>query len=252
MKRLEERLGRTLLRRDGRTVEVTELGAELLEHAYRILDAHDEALDVLARSELTGTVHMGCNDELDPTQIAAIVRRYRTRHPGVRLHMRVGLSPVVSSWLRAGELDLAVMQIHSTDRLDNDTVLGSTNLQWTVSPDLELAPSLDNPLPLITFGPNCFYRPVAQAALEEADIPFYIAFESESSHGVAAAISAGLGVCLLDSHNVREDHVSWSHPDIAADAGELLYVIRTDRRVRSAAVRALADELEAALQTASS
>ncbi len=245
MKRLEERLGRTLLRRDGRTVEVTELGAELLEHAHRILDAHDEALDVLARSELTGTIHMGSNDELEPGEIATIVRRYRTRHPGVRLHLRVGLSPVISAAMRAGELDLAVMQIFPAHQLPNDIVVSRSELQWTMSPALELSAS--DPVPLITFGRNCFYRPTAEEALDRAGIPYYLAFECESSHAVAEAISAGLGVCLLDTHNVRDEHASWTHPDLDAGLIELLQVIRTDRRVRSAAVRALVDELRSAL-----
>jgi len=245
MKRLEERLGRTLLRRDGRSVEVTELGAELLEHAHRILDAHDEALDVLARSELTGTVHMGSNDEFQPGEIAALVRRYRSRHPGVRLHLRVGLSSVISTAMRAGELDLAVMQIFPEDQLPNDIVVNRSALQWTMTPDLEI-PSSD-PVPLITFGRNCFYRPIAEAALERAGIGYYVAFECESSHAVAEAISAGLGICLLDTHNVRDEHAAWTHPELDATSIELLQVIRTDRRVRSAAVRALVDELESAL-----
>lgn len=249
MKRLEERLGRTLLRRDGRKVEVTEIGADLLEHAHRILEAHDEAVDVLAGSELTGTVHMGCNDQLDPSEIAAIVRRFRVRHPGVRLHLRVGLSTQVAAWLRAAELDLAVLQVYPDDQVDGDVEVGRTHLQWTISPDLEL--DGEGSVPLITFGANCFYRPLAEAALEAAGIGFYVAFESESSHDVAEAISAGLGVSLLDQHNVRDDHIEWRQRGLDAHPSELLSVIRTDRRLRSAAVRALSDELTSALVTTS-
>ena len=145
----------------------------------------------------------------------------------------------------ARELDLAVMQIFPEHQLPNDIVVSRSELQWTMSPALELSTS--DPVPLITFGRNCFYRPTAEEALDRAGIPYYLAFECESSHAVAEAISAGLGVCLLDTHNVRDEHASWTHPDLDAGVIELLQVIRTDRRVRSAAVRALVDELRSAL-----
>ena len=58
IKRLEERLGHALLVRDGKSVELTEMGRELLLHADKILAAHDEAIAALELRELTGTVRL--------------------------------------------------------------------------------------------------------------------------------------------------------------------------------------------------
>jgi len=107
IKRLEERLGHPLLVRKGKGIELTAMGEELLRHAERILDAHDDAVASLELCELTGTVRLGCNDEPELAAIAAIIRGFRLDHPKVGVHTRIALSSQVNSWLRAGELDLA-------------------------------------------------------------------------------------------------------------------------------------------------
>ena len=73
IKRLEERLGHALLVRNGKTIEPTQMGHELLAHAERILAAHDDAVASLKLRELTGTVRLGCNDEPQIGQVADII-----------------------------------------------------------------------------------------------------------------------------------------------------------------------------------
>ncbi len=70
-----------LLVRDGKSIEPTEMGLELLVHAERILTAHDEAVASLKLRELTGTVRLGCNDEPQIAQVAEIIRAFRFRTP---------------------------------------------------------------------------------------------------------------------------------------------------------------------------
>lgn len=206
IKRLEERLGHPLLVRKGKGIELTAMGEELLRHAERILDAHDDAVASLELCELTGTVRLGCNDEPELAAIAAIIRGFRLDHPKVGVHTRIALSSQVNSWLRAGELDLALLQVVDGDLEESDVVLRQDKLAWFASPDLVLDDA--GHVPFVTFGPHCFYRPIAEERLREAGMNYSGSVECESTAGVVAAVEAGLGATLLNtSHPQAPD--SW-------------------------------------------
>ena len=243
IKRLEERLGHTLLVRKGKGIELTEMGQELLTHAEKILDAHDEAVASLELSELSGTVRLGCNDEPELSGIAEVIRTFQMKHPQVRVHTRIAPSSVVNSWLRAGELDLAIVQVVSDAVDENDVVLRSDQLAWYAGPELALPD--DGKIPLITFGPKCFYRPIAERRLRDAGLDYVVTIECESSSGVMAAVEAGLGVALLNTrHPAAPSQIRhWQDVVLPADLPEVSLVARRSNRSRDAAVRSLLSEL---------
>ncbi|MEM7091892.1 MAG: LysR family transcriptional regulator [Actinomycetota bacterium] len=239
IKRLEERLGHALLVRDGKSIEPTEMGHELLIHAEKILDAHDEAIASLKLRELTGTVRLGCNDEPDLVKFAEILRFFRVEHPRVRVNTRIALSSVVAAWLRAGELDLALLQVIADDVKEEDVIIRRASLDWFASPDLVLGD--DGAIPLITFGSRGFYRPIAERALREAGFDFFVAVECESSASVLAAVEAGLGVTVLNTdHPVASNTSAQTNAiDLPGSLPEVCFVARRSKRTRDSAVRAL-------------
>jgi len=239
VKRLEERLGHALLVRDGKSIEPTEMGQELLVHAERILAAHDDAVESLKLRELTGTVRLGCNDEPQIDQVADIIRSFRVEHQKVGVHTRIGLSSVVSAWLRAGELDLAIIQVVADEVKEQDTVLRHDRLGWFASPELTL--EQDGSVPLITFGPRGFYRPIAERLLRDAGFDYATVVECESTSGVIAAVEAGLGVAVLNvNHPVAADAATRGE-ELGLPGGlpEVKLVARRSQRSRDSAVRAL-------------
>jgi len=239
IKRLEERLGHALLVRDGKTTEPTEMGHELLLHAERILTAHDEAVASLKLRELSGTVRFGCNDEPQIDQVAEIIRGFRQEHPKVGVHTRIGLSSVVGAWLRAGELDLAIIQVLEDEIKEHDVVLRTDRLGWFASPELTLEE--DGSVPLITFGPRGFYRAFTERLLREAGFEHSVVVECESTSGVIAAVEAGLGVAVLnENHPVAVDSVMRGE-ELGLPSGlpGVQLVARRSQRSRDTAVRAL-------------
>lgn len=239
IKRLEERLGHALLVRDGKSIEPTDMGRELLAHAERILAAHDEAVASLKLRELTGTVRLGCNDEPQIDQVADIIRNFRLEHSKVGVHARIGLSSVVGAWLRAGELDLAIIQVLADEVKEHDVVLRNDRLGWFAAPDLALED--DGSVPLITFGPRGWYRPISERLLRDAGFDYSVVVECESSAGVIAAVEAGLGVAVLNvNHPVARDAVTRGE-ELGLPLGlpEVRLVARRSQRSRDPAVRAL-------------
>ncbi len=243
MKRLEERLGVPLLTRDGRQIALTEFGEELLVHAGRIVGAHDEAVDSLYKSQLEGTVKLGTNDEIEAGEVARVASGFRRRHPMVRLHHRVGLSAPIGQQLKSGDLDVAIIQTLEPE--PNDRVLWTDQLQWVCSPSY--VDTEGDIVPLITFGANCIVRPLTIDALNNAGIDHFSAFEAENSVAVWAAVSANLGVAVMNERNSLNEHRVWTREGLEPRLPEVSYVIRVNSRSRSAAVRALVDEFLEAL-----
>ena len=101
-------------------------------------------------------------------------------------------------------------------------------LQWVSSPDWTFT---EGTVPLITFGEVGFYRPLAEAALRDADIPHRIAFSGPSTASVLGAVAAGIGVALLSSRSIAGEVVPWSR---AAHLSPTPRVVNVDRAARGA------------------
>ncbi len=245
MKRLEERLGAPLISREGRQIHLTEFGTELLDHAQKIVGAHDEAVDSLYKSQLDGTVKLGTNDEIEAIAMSQVAASFRRRHPMVRLSHRVGLSLPISQQLASGDLDVAIIQTFEPE--PGDVVLWNDRLQWVCSPSY-----IDHDgehVPLVTFGTSCIVRPVMVDTLNAAGIDHFSAFEAENSVAVWSAISANLGVGVMNERNCLQDHRIWTRDGLDPNLPDVHFVVRTNSRSRSAAVAALVDEFVEALGT---
>ena len=71
-------------------------------------------------------------------------------------------------------------------------------LAWIAHPEWDPAPLLarGEPLPLVLFDAPCLMRARAIRALDDAGIPWRIAFTSQSLGGIWAAVQAGLGITV--------------------------------------------------------
>jgi DNA-binding transcriptional LysR family regulator len=108
---LEREIGAPLFERTPRGVRLTEVGAVLLEHARRILDAAETALvsaRAAARGEL-GRLRVAPPDHGERTRhVAAALDRFRTLYPNVQVEL------VAAAWtdhltaLQAGKIDVGL------------------------------------------------------------------------------------------------------------------------------------------------
>ena len=64
MRRLEERIGKPLFEKDGRTNRLTEEGDKLLSYARRLLYLNRETLAAFDDRRLEGTIRIGTPDDL--------------------------------------------------------------------------------------------------------------------------------------------------------------------------------------------
>ncbi len=241
LRRLEERVGHTLLRREGRSLRPTRHGRELIEFADRILSAHDAAVHRFRGTALRGSIRLGATDDVAVTRVAGIAGRFRWAHPAIRLHVRVESSLKVAGWVDAGEVDLAVMPVESHEVRADDFVLWTDELRFVQAGDSEF--DTTDPLPLVTFGPQCFYGRVAGALLDAAGIAYEEVLESASIAGVRAAVSAGFGVALMNRGFMAEGQCTWTGAPAVATPPDVHYVLRAADARLTDAQRTLVDEL---------
>lgn len=244
IKRLEERVGRELLVRDGRQLSPSRDGRELLEYARTIVATHDAAVTRLSATGLEGTVKLGSTEEASALCTGAVCGRFSRIHPNVDLDFHVDRSSRLASMVAANELDVAVLQLRAHDIRARDTVLWHDTLMWVSSPDWTYD---EGTVPLITFGEDGFYRPIAEAALRDADIPHRVAFSGPSTAGVLSAVAAGIGVALLSSRSVSDDVIKWPRGDTVEHGQPVVNVARAARGAASKVAAELLADIRAEL-----
>jgi DNA-binding transcriptional LysR family regulator len=208
IKRLEERVGLSLVKR-GHEIEATPDGRDLLLYAERILEAHDEAVEHLSRSDLQGVVRLGANEDLRGGKLADVLARFARMYPHIRLDVRVQLSGVVREWLDDGEVDLAVVQILADDVRPDDVELWREPLDWYCGREHWFGG--DEVVPIVSFGPGLVYLDPAEEALQRAGVRWQTVLECPMLSGVQAAVEAGLGIAALNTRNVTEEMQPWSY-----------------------------------------
>lgn len=239
LKRLEERIGRPLLLKNGRALSLTEEGDVLIQHAREVLAAHDAAIAALGSRKLHGEIRLGLTEELMTRGLARIVGRFARAYPRVRLSLRVDHSRLLDLALAAGEIDLAVLQTWADEVRGEDLVLNREPLVWVAA---RPAVAALRPLPLVTFGPNCFYHPKALSLLQRAGQEAFVLVQAPSAATVRAAVESGLGLGVLARPAVPQ--AAWILPETAGLPAlpEVVHVQRGDA-ARSPALRGLAKAL---------
>ena len=111
LSKLEDEVGKPLLKRSSRGVAPTENGLALYHHARFMLRQLDQAMSI-ARQE-SGAVQGMVSVGLPATTVSALglplVRRVRERYPSILLNVVEGMSGHLGQMMRMGQLDLAVL-----------------------------------------------------------------------------------------------------------------------------------------------
>jgi DNA-binding transcriptional LysR family regulator len=189
IKRLEEATGRRLLDRDTHRVNITPEGEVLLDHARRVLDAHERMARFLSGAPLRGRMRFGASEDFVlsalPDVLAAFVRRY----PEVDVELTAGLSEDLYAAYDAGSLDAIFVKRRAGDR--RGVLAWSEPIRWVGRPDHHVDAAA--PLPLLLYPPPSVTRAKALATLESIGRSWRVAFTSGSLSGLSAAARAGIG-----------------------------------------------------------
>lgn len=190
MQRLEQLVGKELFARHGRNKLLTEHGIQLLGYARKILRFNDEACTSLMYSNVQGGITIGASDDTADTILPFLLSRVTSVYPKLSIDVRVKRSPFMLTMLESEEVDLAITTMTTTDH--PHIVLRTSPTLWYCSADFAY-PSGDS-VPLVLLDEPSPYRSMAIDYLNQAGIPWRIAYVASTLSAIRAAVRAGLGV----------------------------------------------------------
>jgi|AntDeeMinimDraft_5_1070356.scaffolds.fasta_scaffold03094_3 DNA-binding transcriptional LysR family regulator len=195
--RLEQQIERRLLDRTTRSTALTDDGEVLLRYARQIESLAGEIRAEFSDSLLTGEVRLSVPEDFVDAGFADVFARFQRLQPKVKMELRIGLAAEQTTWVEAGDVDLAV--VRSTDPDSADGALWSEPILWVASHKLsrELARGDHPTLPLVHVPAPCLYREVAMASLSENAIHWNVVMTCPHLEGIRAAVAAGLGVAAM-------------------------------------------------------
>ncbi|RFB78843.1 LysR substrate-binding domain-containing protein [Methylovirgula sp. 4M-Z18] len=199
MKRLEERIGRPIFERDGRSSKLTDDGERLLDYARRIVRLNLEALASFTEADLAGRVRLGLPDDYADRYLPEILARFSASNPRVEVAVICEPTPMLAERIATGDLDLAI--ITHVEALGGAAIIRRERLLWVTSARHAVHES--TPLPLAVGRPTCNWRQAAALGLEGLGRPFRVLYSSWNSNAVGAAVLAGLAVSVLPESAVR-------------------------------------------------
>lgn len=194
MRRLEETLGQALLLRGARGLVPTPHGIWLLDRARRLLAMHDEIVTNFRAPEIAGPVRLGCPDDYALLWLPQILAGFAEAHPAVEVEVVCLPSSVLLSCFGKGELDLTLFSAGTEAPGVVAETIWRGPLRW-VGPAARPIHLL-RPLPLVLCHTGCTWRVAATQALDQAGVPWRMAYSSASQTGTHAVVLAGLGVTV--------------------------------------------------------
>jgi len=196
VKRLEEATGRRLLDRDTHRVRITPDGEVMLDHARRVLEAHERMTRFLNDAPLRGRLRFGASEDFVLSALPDVLAAFARRHPEVDIELTAGLSADLCDLYDTGGLDILFVKRRPGDR--RGILAWREPIAWVARPDYRV--EADAPLPLLLYPPPSVTRARALETLDAAGRSWRIAFTSGSLSGLSAAARAGIG---LMPHSVR-------------------------------------------------
>jgi len=225
LKRLQERTGCTLVRREGRGLRLTDDGLELLTYGRQIIDAHDAAVRRFTPIDTGGTVRVGATEGASATPLLDTVAPWFRRHSSdIELRISLEQPATLDEWLAEGRIDLAITIVLEDDIDGRDVVLARDDLVWAHSAGVDFLAA--PPLPLITWGPRCFFGAVAGRLLNAAAIDHRVSYELPTIAAVRTALTSGAGIALLNRGVTAETDLTTTDAPTLPEAPGVAYVLR--------------------------
>jgi DNA-binding transcriptional LysR family regulator len=257
LKKLEQQAGKQLFKRSGRGLALTEAGELLLAYARRIIALNDEVAASLGSIAAEAAVRIGLPQDFVEDVLPEVLTSFAQERPEIHVELRAGRNYQIEDEVRSGRLDLGLAFCMPQSTAEGK-LIARLPLRWLASPKLGARHS-NRAIPLVLFDYPCLFRQTALAALEQASMPWRLAFTTPSLPGVWGALRKGLGISARTIHRlpvqISEVDRSWGLPGLpaievrlfaATDISPAAYLLQTIF-VRTLRERLSADRIRAAL-----
>lgn len=201
VRRLEEKLDKSLFVKHGRGVKLTSDGEKLIDYARQILRLEASAFASVSEKGLAGRVRLGVPDDYTEAFLPEIMTRFLRRHPLVEVAVHCCESSNLAERMRRREIDIAI--VTEGERVSGVEIIRRERLRWVSTARARIFE--ERPLPLALGEADCAWRRSAEAALEAAGISSRIVVASQSSAAISPIVRAGLAVTVMPESTIAGD-----------------------------------------------
>jgi LysR family transcriptional regulator, nitrogen assimilation regulatory protein len=198
---LESELGRELVTRGPKGVQLTEAGSVLYRHAEAILRRIELAKQhaMSAHNEPSGRVSIGLPVALAPLLSYELFVRVRKKYPHILLHLSDSNSGLLRERLVNGRIDIALLFTDRAERgLVVEPLVAEELFYVTAEPDTSVITLADAvKRPLLCPGPNGSSRRVAQQMFNERNLSANWIVEIDTVSVLRRAIASGAGNSIM-------------------------------------------------------
>jgi len=205
IRRMEARLGVTLVEPAGRGIRLTDAAKAFIPYAQRSLDALVDGLRVLDERDQVqrATVRIAFQTSLGERFVPAMIRATRTRAPGLRFVLSQGARQMCLDMLLADQTDIALVSrlIPPPEALEvlhlfeqPLCVLVAADHRWSDATSLRINDLAGEPI--VTLKTGFGLRSSVDELLAAAGVLPVLAFEGDDLHTMRGLVAAGLGVAI--------------------------------------------------------
>lgn len=229
IRHLEEELGARLFDRYPRRLVLTEAGQRLLPSARRVLATIEEARHtVRTGGEAAGPLRIGAPESVLTYRLPLALRRFRQRHPKVKLILRPFIGSPLTQPLQKGEFDLIIRldervaeKALASQRLGAERILLVTAPEHPILERKAVRPShLAGQLLLLT-EEGCAYRRKFDRILSAHGVKPQGVADFASVEAIKQCAKLGMGIALLPEIVVAAEvakqtlkALPWRGPDL--------------------------------------
>lgn len=199
IKQLEQRLGRTLFRKQGRGLVLSPEGELLLSYAQRLFRLADEAENELRSGRAMGVFRIGSLESTAGSRLAPLLSRFHRLHPGVEVELATGTTGALLQRVANFELEAAfVSEPFTPGSLSSRKVFEEELVLVTGKDVAEVRRAADLAgMTLIAFANGCSYRKRVEDWLGASAVMPRRTLEFGSYQAMIACVAAGTGFAIV-------------------------------------------------------
>jgi DNA-binding transcriptional LysR family regulator len=194
LRKLEDQVDQPLFRRQSKRLALTEAGELILSYGKRMIELNDEAVRAVRGTSVEGVVRFGLPGDFSETWLPLALGRFKRLHKGVRVEIAVDKNGMLLERLDRGELDMVLVMGYG--KRDDAKRITTMAMSWIGPAEAPSTSPSDQPLDLALYNAPCFFRQAGIAALDNAHVPWHLAYTTSSLQSLWAGVTAGFGITV--------------------------------------------------------
>ncbi|GAB2559674.1 LysR family transcriptional regulator [Gracilibacillus alcaliphilus] len=227
VKELEEELGKPLFDRIGRKVFLTNYGTQFHPYAIKIVDLYKEATESMNLDDIPkGNLIIGVTEIFSQYRIPSLLMEYKKRYPDVKLSLRSLENRDISTALRNGQIDMALV-LERSDWFDKELSMEKIKEEAVVL--VRPIHQEDTENTILVTEDSCSYKSMLETYVQEKQIEVKNVLNFSSLEAIKQCVLSGLGFSILPYFSVEKEieakqiHGEWMQLNHTGNATFMVY-----------------------------